>query len=109
LKAILDRGATIEAQQVVEASAAGDALAGDVWEDTCRYLAAGCISIHHALNPQRIVLAGGMSAAGDRLLGPVVEAIESMRSKMLGAAPDVRLAELGNDAGLIGSALSALR
>jgi glucokinase len=109
LKAILDRGETIEARQVVEASAAGDTLAGKVWEETCRYLAAGCISIHHAINPQRIVLAGGMSAAGDQLLGPVFEAIASMRSKMLGAAPDIRLAELGNDAGLIGAALSALR
>ncbi len=109
MKAVLDRGETIEAQHVVEAFAAGDALAKVVWGETCRYLAAGCISIHHALNPQRIVLAGGMSAAEDQLLGPVVEAIESMRSKMLGPAPDVRLAELGNDAGLIGAALSALR
>ncbi len=109
LKEILDRGGQIGADDVVEAVSAGDVLAMQVWEETCRYLAVGCINIQHALSPGRIVLAGGMSGAGEWLVRPVVEAMAALSSRMLGDPPEIRVAELGNDAGLIGSALSVFQ
>lgn len=109
LKNLLDGGEPIVARHVVEAAADGDDLAKQVWNETCLYLALGCISIHHVLHPERIILAGGMSAAGSRLLTPVVEAVARQSSKMLAEPPEILLAELGNDAGLVGSALSTFR
>lgn len=106
LRRAFERGETIDASMVAEAAAAGDAVATEVWTDTCRYLAAGCINILHTLDPDRIILAGGMSAAGDRLLTRVTEAFDAMASEMLGARPAMRIAELGNDAGFVGAGLS---
>jgi glucokinase len=107
LKDILDRGGLLEAHHVVEAASGGDALAQRVWAETCRYLAVGCINIQCALDPERIVLAGGMSAAGERLLQPVRKAIAELGSESLGARARVCIAELGNDAGFLGAAMAA--
>lgn len=108
LRDVRDRGGGIEAADIVAAAQQGDALARRVWEDACRYLAVGCINIHAALDPDRIVFAGGMSKAGDFLLAQVRRAIDELASPMLGELPELRIAELGNDAGFIGAAMSAL-
>jgi len=107
LRNLLDRGQTITAKTVVQAAEDDDPLAACVWEDTCRCLAVACINIQHILDPQYIVLAGGMSAAGEQLLEPVQNAIDAMISKRFGKPPKVRLARLGNDAGFIGAAMNA--
>jgi glucokinase len=109
LQCILGSGRKIESADIVKAADAGDAVAREAWMQTCRYLAVACVNIHHILNPQRIVLAGGMSSAGASLLAPVKKAILELGSKMLGDPPEIRLAELGNDAGFIGSALSVFQ
>ncbi|MEK6644231.1 MAG: ROK family protein [Planctomycetota bacterium] len=96
---------SLTAKDVLVAAKAGDALAREVWNDSCLYLAVACVNLHHLLNPDLIVLAGGMSAAGDDLLGPVREAVSSMGSRMINKPPKICLAKLGNDAGFIGAAL----
>lgn len=109
LQPIVKSGRDLECEDVQKAADAEDAVAREAWMQTCRYLAIACINIQHILNPERIVLAGGMSSAGDSLLRPVKEFVAQLDSKMLGDPPDIRLAELGNDAGLIGSALSVFQ
>lgn len=101
--------ADLSVEMIIDAAQRGDGLAADVWRETCRYLAIGCVNIHHMINPERIVLAGGMSHAGDPLLGGVAGAVSELASPMLGCPPEIRLAEIGNDAGFIGSALSVFR
>lgn len=109
LQQIIKSGRDLQCEDIVKAADAGDAVAREAWLQTCRYLAMACINIHHILNPQRIVLAGGMSSAGDSLLRPVKQAVAELGSKMLGDPPEIRLAELGNDAGFIGSAMSVFQ
>lgn len=108
LSEIVARGEALTAAAVSDA-AAGDGAASRVWADTCRYLAVACINIWHGFDPDRILLAGGMSGAGRRLLDPVRAGVESMASTMFGEGPEIRLAELGNDAGFVGAALSVFR
>lgn len=108
LSVCLQRGEEITAEHVAQAAEEGDALAARVWRETCFLLAIACINLQHMLNPQRIVLAGGMSAAGTQLLRPIRQLIDQHCSRMLGPLPTVELAQLGNDAGLVGAALSAL-
>jgi glucokinase len=109
LAGVLGRAGKIEAADIVRAAQQGDALARRVWEDACRYLAVGCINIHAALDPDRIVFSGGMSKAGDFLLEQIHRAIGELASEMLGTLPEQRIAELGNDAGFIGAAMSVFQ
>lgn len=108
LKEVLDRGEPLTSEHVLAAAERGDDVAGRIWQETCKYLGIACMNIQHAINPERVILGGGMSAAGNILLNGVKEAIAHFGSKLLARPPDVRLAELGNDAGFIGAALCAL-
>lgn len=98
----------MDGRRIANAAAAGDALALEVWNETCRYLAIACINIQHAFNPERVVFAGGLSETGDLLLNAIKTAYCAEASRLLGDPPELRLAELGNDAGFVGAALSAL-
>lgn len=104
LKKLIDQGETIMAEHVVEAAKAGDEVAKFVWDDACYCLAATCVIMQHVTNPERIVLAGGLIAAGDFLLKPVREHFHKLTWKLLDDFPEIIFATLGNDAGLIGAA-----
>jgi glucokinase len=49
----------------------GDAFASRVWLDSVRALAAGIASLINVLDPEAVVLGGGIMAAGDALLEPL--------------------------------------
>ncbi len=99
-------GESICVERVLDAAEAGDEAAASIWNDACRYLAVACANVQHVLNVQRIVLSGGLSGAGERLRRPVAAALADVSSRMLGDPPELCIAELGNDAGFIGSAMS---
>jgi glucokinase len=82
----------------------GDAFALEVWEEACRYLALACINVCHFMDPQMIVLAGGMSLAGRFLLDSVQKHFKAEWWKMTPPTTRIALAKLGNDAGVIGAA-----
>ncbi len=108
LRAHMDRGEKITSRRVVEAIAEGDALARRVWKETCQALAVACINLQRTLGPERIVFSGGMSAAGAVLISGVERALDALAAGRFGSPPEVRTAELGNDAGFIGAALGAM-
>ena len=98
---------SMDAQDVLRAIEAGDSLATRVWDETCRYLALGCINIEHILGPELIVLGGGLANAGRRLLDPVRAYFRTLRWKMTHPALEISLAALGLEAGTIGAAALA--
>jgi glucokinase len=104
LRDVLDRAGEITAKDINEARRAGDAFAGEVWDEMTRYLALGCVNICRILDPDRIVLAGGMAAAGEDLLGPVQEHFRALHWSLTEPQTVLALATLGNDAGVIGAA-----
>jgi len=104
LKARMDAGEMLLAEHIVEAAKAGDAVAGQVWHDACFYLGAAIVVMQHVINPERVVLAGGLIAAGDFLLEPVRKHASELAWKLLDDKPEIRFATLGNDAGFIGAA-----
>jgi glucokinase len=97
-------GQMLMAEHIVEAAKAGDKVAQQVWNDACYYLAVATVTLQHTTNPQRVVMAGGLIAAGDFLLEPVRRYFRELTWKLLDDFPDIRFATLGNDAGLIGAA-----
>ncbi|WP_322796543.1 ROK family protein, partial [Tepidiforma sp.] len=64
-------------------------------------------SLANVLNPDAITLSGGLLAMGEMLLEPMRAAMRSMVYGAAGAA-NVRLSELGENAGLLGAAAVAL-
>lgn len=107
LREALAQVGELSARDVEDHARRGDELALDIWNQTCRYLAIACISAVHWLDPQMIVIGGGMAAAGEFLLQPVRRHFEENYWKMDPPAVAIRGAELGNDAGITGAAALA--
>ncbi|MFN2555759.1 MAG: ROK family protein [Nitriliruptorales bacterium] len=104
------RGVTlVDGEAVTTAAANGDDVALRVLRESGYWLGVGLTSIVNALDPELLILGGGAAAAAARFLVP--EAVEILRERILGAGhrpvPPLVVAELGDDAGMIGSALLA--
>lgn len=84
----------------------GDHTAVYVVESYLRSVAAGLINVINILQPEVICIGGGISKEGDYLLKPIQEIVNSeMFAKRSDTFTQVRIAKLGNDAGIIGAAL----
>ncbi|MFD2840217.1 ROK family protein [Populibacterium corticicola] len=83
-----------------------DPTAREAWDLATRYLAHGLLSAATVTGPSRIVLGGGLSAAGEVLTDAVSMHLKEM-AKVL-QVPEVVLAELGPRAGTLGVALLTL-
>ena len=97
--------AAVTAFHVAQAAEAGDALAGSVLDEAARMLGAGLGSAISLMNPERVVLGGGVTKAGERWW-QVVRA--TARDQVLPQARvDIMPAALGDDAPLWGAAALA--
>ncbi|NIK60521.1 ROK family glucokinase [Kribbella shirazensis] len=102
--------AELTGPMITEAAMQGDPCAVDLLEDLGRWLGEGLASLATMFDPTQIVIGGGVSAAKDLLTTSAQRAFEKnlpARSNRPHAA--FGLAELGNDAGLIGAADLARR
>ena len=95
------------ARDVAEHARRGDTLALQIWDETCRFIAVGCVNASHLMDPEIIVLGGGMAAAGKLLLDSVERHFREQYWKIELPRTAIRIAELGNDAGFVGAALLA--
>lgn len=84
-----------------------DRRAQRVWAEAVEALALAFSTVSLLLDPELIVIAGGLSEAGDALLEPVTA--ELAKLVLWHARPVVRLSPLGGRAGLLGAALLAHR
>ncbi len=93
----------VTAKDVYDAAAAGDENAQAVVKEAGSALGYAAAVVSCVVNPEIILLGGGVSAAGSALLGPVEAAF---KANVLSACSDVRfaLAQLGNNAGIYGGA-----
>lgn len=97
----------LRAEDVIEGAASGDQLCERVWDETCQFLAIACVNIQHAYNPLKILLGGGLSNAGAQLLDRVKAHFRKRTWSLHSDAPEIVLAQLGADAGVIGAATLA--
>jgi glucokinase len=90
---------------VTDAAAGGDERAIRVFEEIGTWLGMGIASLVAVLDPDVVVIGGGMSGAGDLLLAPTQRAFEDyLTARGRRPEPGIVLAALGPDAGLIGAA-----
>jgi glucokinase len=102
--------ALLTGPMITQAAAAGDPCALELFDDLGRWLGEGLASIATLFDPATIVIGGGVSAAGDLLLKSATVAFEkNLPAKANRPHPTFGLAQLGNDAGIIGAADLARR
>jgi glucokinase len=102
-------GDEITSKIVFDLAQTGDYLANEVVDKVSFYLGLATANIANILNPSAIVIGGGVSAAGDFLLNKVKKNFQDFAFKMTRDVTEVKLAELGNDAGAYGAASLALQ
>jgi glucokinase len=94
----------LSAKAVFDAAAEGDALAKIIVDDTARFLAIGAATLMHVIDPEVIVFAGGMTAAGPEFLEAIRRHVKRFAFPTPAARCAIRYSELGLDAGVIGAA-----
>jgi glucokinase len=95
--------------ELIAAYRAGDAEAGRVWERSIRALACAITSMINVLDPEAVIIGGGIAAAGDALFDPLCRELASVVWRLADEQVRIVPAELGEFAGAIGAAYQAIR
>ncbi len=87
-----------------ELAKSGDLVALEFWQSYGRYLGAGIASLIYVLTPEAVIIGGGISASAEFFLPATLKEIE--QRVVSTSRPDLQLlvAELGNNAGMLGAA-----
>ena len=104
-ESLLAQAEEITGLAVFQAADKGDAVAQAVIDQYCVYVAAGFTDLVNSLAPEMILLGGGISRQGERILAPMREYVmNNCFGQKDGAIPVIKAAALGNEAGIIGAA-----
>jgi glucokinase len=100
---IFEKSGTITAKDVFN-SIDTDPVAKQVVEQMAGYLGLAIANISNIMNPEKVVIGGGVSKAGEVLLKPVQQYFEKYAFPRVAKSTKLAIATLGNDAGVIGGA-----
>lgn len=95
----------INAKVVFDAAKEGDTVAMQVFNRFIKYLTIVINNVISSIDPDMIILGGGVSRAGDFLLDAIKATLPEYLFYPTLKQPELRIASLGNDAGIIGAAL----
>ena len=106
---ILVKNGSLSGKDVVDAASAGDPLGQETLRRGVEALAAGFVSFIHVLNPELIVVGGGVTRAGDMLFEPLRRIV--FERLMPGFGENLRIVPwtLGENVGILGAAAWAHR
>ena len=90
---------------VYEAAKAGDPVAKRIFTIMGEYIGIGLSSVINLLNPEKVIIGGGVAASGDFLMNSIKETVKKRAMKIAGEAVEIVPAQLGNTAGVIGASL----
>lgn len=94
----------LTAKDVFEAYSNGDEVAEEIVNHVMKYLALVLAGVGNTLNPENIIIGGGVSNAGDLLLRPLKKYFDEFAFTTVRDSTKLSIAKLGNDAGAIGAA-----
>ncbi|MFC1928197.1 ROK family protein [Chloroflexota bacterium] len=95
----------ITAKEISLAAREGDTLALEVIAKAAYYLGVGIVNLVNILNPEIIIIGGGMSNMGDLLLNPARQVVKERAFRLSSESVRIVPAQLGNDAGVFGAAI----
>ncbi len=104
LKEEYDRMGNITAKSVIELAKLGDSTCRAILEKAGIVLGKALANMCYLLNPEKIVIGGGVSSAGDILFDPLVQAFHGAVLPRVAENTDIVAAKLGNQAGMVGAA-----
>ena len=94
-------------RELVAAAQSGDADAGAIWARSIRALACAIASLVNVLDPEKVVLGGGIALAGAMLFEPLQRELDALEWRPGGHQIQIVAAELGDFAGALGAAYLA--
>lgn len=105
LRKLRDQAGELSGEEVYEAILLGDPGALRLLRELGQWLGETVASLTAVLDPEVVVIGGGVSAAGDLLLDPIRKAyLENLPARGYRPELSVKAAEFVNDAGVIGAA-----
>lgn len=95
----------VNGKTAFDAKRAGDTAGTEVVAEYIEYLACGIVNFINIFQPEVLSIGGGISKEGEELLAPLREIVEREQySRHSDKKTVIKIAELGNDAGIIGAA-----
>jgi glucokinase len=100
----------LTALMIAQEAEAGDSLAMEIVLDTARYLAVGVVSVMHTIDPDGVMIGGGMTFGGNasplgrQFMEKIREEVRNRALPIPAAKTRIDFAQLGGDAGYIGAA-----
>ncbi len=104
LAAVYKETGYVTAKDVFDSGKRNDQLALKVIDSVALHLGIALANIANTLNPEKIVLGGGVSKAGNVLLDPIKAQFLRNSFPRVAQSTEISIATLGNDAGVIGAA-----
>jgi glucokinase len=104
LRHIFEQKGDISAEDVFNCAAENDQLSKAVADKAAYYLGYALGAVSFVINPEKIVIGGGVSHAGDTLIKPLTAYFKKFSLPHVSDCCSIAVAQLGNDAGVIGGA-----
>ena len=93
---------------LIRAFEGGDSFAREVWLKSVRALAGAVTSFINILDPEVVIIGGGIARAGDSLFRPLAEFLEPIEWRPGGRQAKIIPAQMGEFAGAFGAAYNTL-
>ena len=90
---------------VAQAALQGDVVAIQIFKKMGKIIGLGLTSVINLLNPEKIIIGGGVADAGDILFDPIKDTVARRAMPIQREAVEIVHAKLGNTAGVIGASL----
>lgn len=103
MKNLFNNTGELNAKLVTDAYHQGDKEAIRIVNEVAEWVGIGLSSVINLINPEVIIIGGGVALAGDILFNPIKKEIEKRALKIPRELVKIVPAQLGNDAGMIGS------
>lgn len=102
-------GKDITGEAIYHAALEGDALALDILRQTGRYLGIGLANLINTLNPERVIVGGGVAKAAQFIMGPLKDTVAARALDTPARSTTIVTAKLGDQATVIGAVTLVLR
>ncbi|MEN6520472.1 MAG: ROK family protein [Armatimonadota bacterium] len=100
---------SITPADISKAAEAGDEVAIETMAETAYYVGVGVSNAINLINPEMVIIGGGIAQAGEVLWGPLLRTVEALALKQSRSVCKVVRAELGDDAGIMGGVTLVLQ
>ncbi len=101
--------AWITVKYVADLAKNGDEMANKIFSNSGKYIGRSIASVANLLNPEKIIIGGGVALAGRILLDPIIEEFQKQTMEVIKNNTNIEISKLGMDAGVLGAIALGLK